>query len=103
METFEEPCLVINLERQFPPTLYSPLEWNLREVRAVHVKHTRVACGYVLIDERNGRKIVFSGDTRPCDLLVREGEGADLLIHEATFEDGMQVCAYVVHCWFHLH
>eukprot|EP00941_MAST-03F_sp_MAST-3F-sp1_P004424 g4424.t1 len=38
-----------------------------------------------------GWKIVYSGDTRPCDALVRAGKNATLLIHEATFEDGMQV------------
>jgi ribonuclease Z len=32
---------------------------------------------------------VYSGDTEPCDNLVRDGEGADLLIHEATFEPEM--------------
>lgn len=34
-------------------------------------------------------KLVYSGDTEPCDDLVRDGEGADLLIHEATFEPEM--------------
>jgi ribonuclease Z len=34
---------------------------------------------------RPGRKVVYSGDTRPTDGLVRLAEGADLLIHEATF------------------
>ena len=29
-----------------------------------------------------GRKIVFSGDTRPCRYVVEAAEGADLLIHE---------------------
>lgn len=28
----------------------------------------------------------FSGDTMPCDALVRAGHGATLLIHEATIE-----------------
>lgn len=32
-------------------------------------------------------KIVYSGDTRPCDTLVEAGRAADLLIHEATFDD----------------
>jgi ribonuclease BN (tRNA processing enzyme) len=32
-------------------------------------------------------KIVYSGDTRPCDLLAYYGKNASLLIHEATFED----------------
>ncbi len=31
----------------------------------------------------------YSGDTRPCDALVEAGTDATLLIHEATFEDGM--------------
>jgi hypothetical protein len=30
-----------------------------------------------------------AGDTRPCGQLVEVGRGATLLIHEATFEDGM--------------
>lgn len=29
-----------------------------------------------------GRKVVFSGDTRPCKHVVQAAEGADLLIHE---------------------
>jgi len=36
---------------------------------------------------RPGRKIVYSGDTRPIESLLRLAEGADLLIHEATFDD----------------
>jgi len=36
---------------------------------------------------RSGRKIVYSGDTRPVENFVRLAEGADLLIHEATFDD----------------
>jgi len=35
---------------------------------------------------KSGRKLVYSGDTRPCDLLVEHGLEADILIHEATFE-----------------
>lgn len=29
----------------------------------------------------------YSGDTMPCDNLVRAGQNATLLIHEATLED----------------
>jgi len=36
---------------------------------------------------RPGRKIVYSGDTRSTQSLLRLAEGADLLIHEATFDD----------------
>ncbi|MDH5690561.1 MAG: ribonuclease Z, partial [Candidatus Bathyarchaeota archaeon] len=36
---------------------------------------------------RPGRKIVYTGDTRPSENLVKLAENADLLIHEATFDD----------------
>jgi len=36
---------------------------------------------------RPGIKIVYSGDTRPIKSLVKLGENADLLIHEATLDD----------------
>src|SRR5213592_4927621 len=34
---------------------------------------------------RPGRSVVFTGDTRPCASVVAAAQGADLLIHEATF------------------
>jgi ribonuclease Z len=34
---------------------------------------------------RPGRRLVFSGDTRPCDGTREAAAAADLLIHEATF------------------
>ncbi len=44
-----------------------------------------VAPETVLGPARRGRKLVFSGDTRPCDALKLAAENADLLVHEGTF------------------
>lgn len=34
---------------------------------------------------RPGRKLVYTGDTRPCASVIAAARGADVLIHEATF------------------
>lgn len=44
----------------------------------------------VLGQPRQGRKIVYTGDTRPSQTLVKLAEKADLLIHEATFADELK-------------
>ncbi|XP_021749955.1 tRNase Z TRZ3, mitochondrial-like [Chenopodium quinoa] len=36
-----------------------------------------------------GWKVVYSGDTRPCQELIEASHGATVLIHEATFEDAL--------------
>jgi ribonuclease Z len=41
----------------------------------------------LIIEYQNGFKLVYSGDTRPCDNLVEAGKNATVMIHEATFED----------------
>jgi ribonuclease Z len=46
-----------------------------------------VAPEQVLGPARPGRKLVISGDTRPCETLRIAAHRADLLIHEATFTE----------------
>jgi ribonuclease Z len=41
----------------------------------------------VMGSSRKGRKIVYTGDTRPFKGFAKLAAGADLVIHEATFDD----------------
>ena len=38
---------------------------------------------------RAGRKIVYTGDTKPFDSFAEFAEGADLVIHDCTFDDSL--------------
>jgi len=60
-------------------------------LRCVTVYHCQGAFGYV-VDRAAAPpfRVVYSGDTKPCTPLIHEGSDCDLLIHEATFEDGME-------------
>lgn len=44
----------------------------------------------ILGPSRKGRKIVISGDTKPCDQMIGFSEDADILIHEGTFDTRLQ-------------
>jgi len=41
----------------------------------------------VMGESREGRKVVLSGDTEPCEALAIAAHEADLLVHEATFTE----------------
>jgi ribonuclease Z len=43
----------------------------------------------VLDRQRPGRKIVVVGDTKPSDNVARFAQGADVLVHEATFTEDL--------------
>lgn len=58
-------------------------------METVQVKHIKYSFGCVL--RKKGKwSIVYSGDTAPTQSLVEAGKNATLLIHEATFEDGLE-------------
>uniref|UniRef100_T1J1X8 Zinc phosphodiesterase ELAC protein 2 n=1 Tax=Strigamia maritima TaxID=126957 RepID=T1J1X8_STRMM len=61
---------------------------DMREITTVKVLHRGPTFGVVLTTT-NGAKLVYSGDTMPCDNLVKTGQKCDLLIHEATMEDNL--------------
>ena len=55
-------------------------------VPVAHCPHSSA----ITIDGTAFGKNVYSGDCQPSDRLCEAGVGADLLIHEATFEIGME-------------
>ncbi|XP_058139441.1 zinc phosphodiesterase ELAC protein 2 isoform X2 [Dasypus novemcinctus] len=64
-------------------------ECGLEEFQTCLVRHCKHAFGCAL-GHASGWKVVYSGDTMPCDALIRMGKDATLLIHEATLEDGLE-------------
>ena len=61
---------------------------ELHRGRAVTLPDGRVIESSVLVGSpRPGRKVVITGDTRPCAATIDAARGADLLVHEATFGD----------------
>ncbi|XP_075435752.1 zinc phosphodiesterase ELAC protein 2 isoform X2 [Ascaphus truei] len=62
---------------------------ELEKFETCLVRHCRNAFACAMV-HKSGWKLVFSGDTMPCDALVQMGKNATLLIHEATLEDGLE-------------
>ncbi|KAJ0989419.1 hypothetical protein J5N97_007775 [Dioscorea zingiberensis] len=74
-------------------------EAGLEALFSVPVVHCPQAFGIVLkaTERINGMgktipgwKLVYSGDTRPCQALIDASHDATVLIHEATFEDSLE-------------
>jgi ribonuclease Z len=64
-----------------------PLFGRLHRGESVEVDGRPVTAAEVVGPTRPGRKVVYSGDTRPCRHTVEIARGADLLVHDATFSD----------------
>jgi ribonuclease Z len=65
-----------------------PLWGEIHRGRAITLPDGRVVQPSELVGEaRSGRKVVLTGDTRPCEATVEAARGADVLVHEATFGD----------------
>jgi ribonuclease Z len=65
-----------------------PLWGEIHRGRAVTLDDGRVIEPSMLGGApRPGRRIIVTGDTRPCTATVEAARGADVLVHEATFGD----------------
>jgi ribonuclease Z len=67
-----------------------PLFSKLQRGESITVRDKLIKPSMVIGTSRPGRKIVYSGDTRPCESIERESHGADILIHDGTLADELR-------------
>ncbi|KAK7437378.1 hypothetical protein VKT23_018623 [Stygiomarasmius scandens] len=85
-----EPWLDINESKMHGQDMCRAL--GLKSFRTVDMRH-RTRCYGAVIKSNDGWSIVFSADTMPSDSLVYAGQGATVLIHEATMADDQEEMA----------
>ena len=61
-----------------------PLFRRLQNGETIEVEGRQIVPRQVLGPIRKGRKVVYTGDTRPSKTIMELASGADLLIHDAT-------------------
>lgn len=72
-----------------------PLWSKLQHGSSVQLPNGRVVNSKEIVGpSRPGRKVVYSGDTRPTDDIAELARNADLLIHDGTFDDDLKDKAY---------
>ncbi len=65
-----------------------PLWGQIHRGKSVTLPDGRVVDPVDLVGPtRAGRRVVITGDTRPCATTIEVAQGADLLVHEATFAE----------------
>lgn len=62
-----------------------PLFGRLQHGEPVELQGRKILPQDVLGPVRAGRKLVISGDTRPCVPVLEMAQGADVLVHDGTF------------------
>ena len=68
-----------------------PLFSKLQHGETITLKNgKKITPKMVLGPPRQGRKIVISGDTRPCDEIIDFSQNADVLVHDATFDSELE-------------
>ncbi|XP_049868764.1 ribonuclease Z, mitochondrial isoform X2 [Pectinophora gossypiella] len=75
--------LLVDSTPELSPAILASL--GLQQLHTCHVVHCPNAFGVAL--HISNYKITYSGDTLPCETLVKLGQDSTLLIHEATMED----------------
>jgi ribonuclease Z len=66
-----------------------PLFGKLQHGQAIEIDGNKIEPHQVMGPARPGRKIVYTGDTRPCKSVQLASKGADLLIHDCALANDM--------------
>jgi ribonuclease Z len=76
-----------------------PVDWKVIEagddiplsdrfrLRTALTAHSRPCIALRFEEHENGRVLVYSADTSPCEAVARLAQGCDLLLHEATTKE----------------
>ncbi len=75
------------IEMGIPP---GPLFSKLHRGESVEVDGKTIHSKDVVGECRPGRKLVYTGDTRPCKTILEASKNADLLIHDSTLAKDQQ-------------
>ena len=67
-----------------------PLYSKLAKGESIIWKGKLITPDMVLGEKRRGRKVVYTGDTRPCERTVEIARNADVLIHDASFTEDLK-------------
>lgn len=59
----------------------------------VTINKKNIDASLIVSPPRRGRKIVYSGDTRPTEKMITFAKNADILIHESTYDEKMRARA----------
>ena len=69
------------IELGVPP---GPLFSKLHSGKTIIIGGRKIKSSQVVGPPRRGRKVVYTGDTRPVDTMIEEARNADLLVHDGT-------------------
>ena len=90
------PCLAYSIEEKKKPRFLrekaielgvpvGPAFGKLHNGEEVEVDGRIIKPEQVLGEPRKGKKITYSGDTRPCEEIIQFAKDSTILIHESTF------------------
>ncbi len=67
-----------------------PFYRQLQSGKSIMLGKNRITPDMVLGPPRPGRKLVYSGDTKPCQAVITNAVNADVLIHDACLDSSLE-------------